>query len=252
MDINSDAQGLVDRERLNRTNERRDFTQWARATLSAPVGGTTLDIGCGTGKQLLSIAPDVGPSGRMFGADISREALAIAAERLAADGVANVTLTAMPMDEVPDRFAGETFDLIYSVYAFYYSRDMAALLGRLHARLAPGGRVMLFGPGQSSNREIIDVINRLRDTPIPYYPAFLAEINLDSLSPLFEIVRGDSFMNEIAFANSAEVMTWLQTSEMNAAAPTALVAAAIDRVVAERGNFSMSKETAVYSLRKIG
>src|ERR1700756_5784809 len=56
------------------------------AQLSPPAGGTVLEIGCGTGRNLIHVARTY-PSARLYGFDISAEMLATAGKSIAAAGL---------------------------------------------------------------------------------------------------------------------------------------------------------------------
>ncbi|MGA9282688.1 MAG: methyltransferase domain-containing protein, partial [Pseudolabrys sp.] len=64
-----------------------DFTQ-AILDLAAPQPEErVIDIGCGSGSTVLALASRVGPSGYVLGADISKQSVERARERIAAAGL---------------------------------------------------------------------------------------------------------------------------------------------------------------------
>lgn len=250
MNINSDAKGLVDRERINRSNEKYNFTDWVYNKINPKPGMKILDIACGTGKQLLSIAAQVLPEGQIFGIDISEDALAIAGEKLQKLSLDGITLKCLPMDEVPQVFEGRQFDLIYSVYAFYYSKDMLKLLSELNNCLNNSGKILLFGPGANSNREIIDIINTLKKNQTKYYDNFLSNIDLNKLRTIYKVNNPETFSNEIVFTQTDDLMTWLQTSELNDFKLHDQIASSVKSIIDSKGHFNLSKETIAFSLSK--
>lgn len=62
--------------------------------LGPPVGGTVLDLGCGTGLNFPRLVTAVGPTGRVIGIDSSAPMLAAAARRITAGGWSNIALVA--------------------------------------------------------------------------------------------------------------------------------------------------------------
>lgn len=56
------------------------------ARLDVPVGGTVLEVGCGTGRNLIAVAKRY-PTARLFGLDISEEMLTTARANVAAAGL---------------------------------------------------------------------------------------------------------------------------------------------------------------------
>ena len=59
-----------------------NVTEAALAAAAAKRGERVLDVGCGTGTTVLSLAEEVGPNGRMLGVDISEQQLALARQRV--------------------------------------------------------------------------------------------------------------------------------------------------------------------------
>jgi len=93
-----------------------------------------LDVGCGTGANLLMLSK----YGDAEGVDVSEDALAFCRER----GLANVKLgaaEALPYDD-------GTFDLVTALDVVEHLDDDLAGLREMRRVLRPGGRVLLFVP----------------------------------------------------------------------------------------------------------
>jgi S-adenosylmethionine-diacylgycerolhomoserine-N-methlytransferase len=56
--------------------------------LAVPIGGTVLEIGCGTGRNLIALA-EIYPSAQLYGIDISSEMLETAKRAADKAGVGN-------------------------------------------------------------------------------------------------------------------------------------------------------------------
>src|SRR5262245_7065525 len=64
----------------------RLFASFTRAAIEAAApqpGEHVIDIGCGSGTTVLDLAARVGPTGRVFGADISQASVGRAQDRIA-------------------------------------------------------------------------------------------------------------------------------------------------------------------------
>ena len=94
---------------------------------------TVLDAGCGTGGVTEMLVERL-PRGRVIGGDGSRAMLEEAAKRLGA-GVELIHSDLLEL-ELPDRV-----DAVFSNAVFHWIKDHARLFARLHAALAPGGRL---------------------------------------------------------------------------------------------------------------
>ena len=93
-----------------------------------------LDYGSGTGMLSFPLADALGP---IVLTDASPGMLQVVTEKIAAQGVANMTTRLASPDAAvsPD----EHFDLIYSSMVLHHIPDTAAILGTWHDQLNPGG-----------------------------------------------------------------------------------------------------------------
>jgi arsenite methyltransferase len=101
-------------------------------------GDTVLDLGSGGGIDVLLSARRVGPSGKVYGLDMTDEMLALARENQRKAGATNVeflkgTIEAIPL---PDR----TVDVVISNCVINLSTDKDAVLAETFRVLKPGGR----------------------------------------------------------------------------------------------------------------
>lgn len=80
-------------------------------------GGSVLEVGCGTGRNLAPLVAAVGSSGRVYGVDLSEGMLEEARELCSREGWSNVTLLrADAADyELPEAVDGVIFSLSYAV-----------------------------------------------------------------------------------------------------------------------------------------
>ena len=70
------------------------------ANLEAPAEGTVLEVGCGTGRNMV-LASRLYPEARLFGLDISTEMLRTAATSLAKEGIASSVFYPLPLHHQP-------------------------------------------------------------------------------------------------------------------------------------------------------
>ena len=110
------------------------------AAAQAQPGERVLDIGCGTGVTTEPFAVAVGPQGHVTAVDIAKPMLDAAQQRIAARGLANVTL--LLADAQVHSFP-EAFDLVTSRLGVMFFADPAAAFRNLRAALRPGGRLCM-------------------------------------------------------------------------------------------------------------
>jgi demethylmenaquinone methyltransferase / 2-methoxy-6-polyprenyl-1,4-benzoquinol methylase len=106
------------------------------------------DLACGTGISTLAIARAF-PGSRVVGVELREEYLALAREKLARPGAANVELV---LSRAEDYRASEPFDCIAASYLAKYA-DLPRLVAGCRAMLKEGGVLLMhdftFPPGRA-------------------------------------------------------------------------------------------------------
>jgi SAM-dependent methyltransferase len=110
-------------------------------------GYSVLDLACGTGEPALSIAKIVGPSGRVVGVDIAPDMITVAKERMAAQGLKNVTFQLNEHDDLP-ALHDSSFDAATCRLGLMFMPDPVRMLKAIRRTLKPGGKasVVVWGP----------------------------------------------------------------------------------------------------------
>ena len=98
-----------------------------------------LEVGAGTGTTARRLAPH---TGEILATDISGKLLDIAAERIEADGIGNITLGHHAMDALPEG----PFDTVIGFNVLHLMVDLEASLADLAARVRPGGYLITKTP----------------------------------------------------------------------------------------------------------
>ena len=102
-------------------------------------GETVLDLGSGGGIDVILSAKRVGPTGRVFGLDMTDEMLALARNNAAAAGTTNAIFLKGVIEEVP--LPAGSVDVVISNCVINLSTDKAKVLAEIARVLRPGGRV---------------------------------------------------------------------------------------------------------------
>ncbi|WP_242907205.1 class I SAM-dependent methyltransferase [Actinomadura terrae] len=120
-----------------------DMPAYAAAVGEAavPPGATVLDAGCGTGRALPALRAAVGPTGRVFGVDVTPEMLAVARTTGRAH---RATLLVADARRLP--FTGTRFDAVFAAGLVQHLPDPAAGLAELARVTRPGGELIVFHP----------------------------------------------------------------------------------------------------------
>jgi SAM-dependent methyltransferase len=101
-------------------------------------GETVLDLGSGGGIDVLLSAKRVGPSGFVYGVDMTDEMLALAQENKAKAGVTNVAFLKGRIEEIP--LPANSVDVVISNCVINLAADKSLVLNDAFRVLKPGGR----------------------------------------------------------------------------------------------------------------
>jgi SAM-dependent methyltransferase len=105
--------------------------------------GTMLEIGCGTGLDLVHFGT-VFPQVDIRGIDVSPEMIRISGNRIADAGLTHVQVFTGSVEDCPRLFAGRKFDMIYVFFgALNTAENLPASAAVLKSMLAPGGRMVV-------------------------------------------------------------------------------------------------------------
>jgi ubiquinone/menaquinone biosynthesis C-methylase UbiE len=111
------------------------------AKLAFRPGQNVADVGCGSGFYSRRIAPLVGPTGKVYGADIQPEMLRMLEESARKESIANI----VPILAEPDdpKLPAGAIDWILLVDVYHELQDPDPVLAKMREALAPEGRVAL-------------------------------------------------------------------------------------------------------------
>src|SRR5213083_3069451 len=108
------------------------------ALLALEAGQTVLDLGSGGGIDVLLSAKRVGPTGKVYGLDMTDEMLALARENQRKAGATNVEFLKGTIESIP--LPDNSVDVIISNCVINLSSDKDAVLREAFRVLKPGGR----------------------------------------------------------------------------------------------------------------
>lgn len=121
------------------------------AHLGVPAGGAVLELGCGTGRNILKAA-QLYPNARYFGLDVAQVMVDTAQSAVARAGLAEkiriVQGDATNFDP-QTMFARDDFDRIFISYSLSMIEDWRLALERAADRLAPGGALLVADFGMA-------------------------------------------------------------------------------------------------------
>jgi S-adenosylmethionine-diacylgycerolhomoserine-N-methlytransferase len=178
------------------------------AALDVPPGGRALEVGCGTGRNLIHAARRY-PSARLYGLDVSQAMLDTARRSIAKRGLAH-RITCVQADATsfdPSRlFDCSSFDRVFISYALSMIPPWREVVVNAVRCLAPGGSVhivdfgMFDGYPEAFRRAQLAWLKRFSVTPIPSFSDELSKLAADlgcsvAVEPQF---RGYSLLARLA------------------------------------------------------
>jgi ubiquinone/menaquinone biosynthesis C-methylase UbiE len=117
-------------------------TKWGLGHVSVNKDDTILDVGCGGGKTINTLAKKAG-GGKAYGIDYSEDCVAEAKKinrRLIKEGRVEILHGSVASLSFPD----DSFDLITAVETYYFWPDLIKNLREIRHVLKPGGFVILI------------------------------------------------------------------------------------------------------------
>jgi arsenite methyltransferase len=102
-------------------------------------GETVLDLGSGGGIDVLLSARRVGPTGKVYGLDMTEEMLALALENKDQAGATNVEFLKGYIEDIP--LPASTIDVVISNCVINLSTHKAKVFSEIARVLKPGGRI---------------------------------------------------------------------------------------------------------------
>jgi ubiquinone/menaquinone biosynthesis C-methylase UbiE len=118
------------------------MTDWGLQQLAVPKNAVILDVGCGGGATVRSLAA-LAPDGKVVGLDYSAASIAVSQQTNVQEIEAGrVQIEQGSVAALP--FKDGTFDVVTAVETHYYWPDLAANVREVQRVLKPGGRFVLI------------------------------------------------------------------------------------------------------------
>lgn len=194
-DTNTDREKLAKRIETHDRYSKHDINKWIFGILKIKDTESVLDVGCGTGKQLIPIAGKT--SGLVVGVDVSLESLDyVKKETMNKPNVKLILSSIENMHEKLRQFP--KFDVIISCFAIYYSKKPDETIMQLKDLLRDNGRLFICGPGINNNKALLDLhskIGKLSEMHKGFFENFAAPLLKDN----FKNVKAFKFENPVAF-----------------------------------------------------
>lgn len=114
--------------------------------LNAQPGQKVLEIGFGTGHSLIELAKSVGPSGKVYGIDLSEKMVEISRKRAHQEGI-NGQIELICGDALHLPYESEILDGVFMSFTLelFDTPDIVLVLSECRRVLKPGGQIVVVG-----------------------------------------------------------------------------------------------------------
>lgn len=207
MSIETDSDKLDNRIHENKKFQTFDITSWIINTITIKNEEKLLDIGCGTGEQLIPYA-ELNPKSSMFGFDYSDISIQKLSKKLKEKKISNISLMCGDMDSLLDLVKERDFDIVTSCFALYYSKDIPKIIHSIKKLLNKNGRIFICGPKDGNNQELINFQSSISPDSIPKISYHMTESILPQIKKNFFNVKEFEFLNPIVFDNPISLLNY--------------------------------------------
>ena len=195
-DKNTDKAMLAKRIETHEKYSKHDINKWIFGILKIKGNESVLDIGCGTGKQLIPMAEKT--NGLVVGVDVSQQSLDFIKSSDTGKNP-NIKLILSSMEEMHDKLREfPKFDVIVSCFAIYYSKKPEETIMQLKELLKENGRIFICGPGINNNRALLELHSKIGKLP-DMHKGFFENFAVPFLKDNFKSIKIFKFQNPIAF-----------------------------------------------------
>ena len=224
---------------------------WLPRRISWPVGGTVVEVGCGTGS-MWAAAADEWPPGRYVLTDQSAAMVGTAVARSGPRLTSAVGVVADAQSvPVPDRVA----DVVVANHMLYHVPDIARAIAELAHVLAPDGVALVSTNGGDHMRELTAILVATFGHGLPEEVSrFGRETGGDLLRASFADVEWHPFADGLACTDPADVLAYMTSfppGEGATPAQRASLQAGIDAAfTAGAGTFRITKDAGTFVARR--
>lgn len=207
---NTDKEKLAKRIETHERYSKYDINEWIFGILKIKDTESVLDIGCGTGKQLIPIVEKT--KGLVVGVDVSKESLAHIKSSVGNKNP-NIMLILSSMEDMYGKLKQfPKFDVIISCFAIYYSKKPDETIMQLKDILKDNGRFFICGPDINNNKALLELHSRIGKLP-EMHKGFFENFAIPFLKDNFKNVKVFKFRNPVKFPD-VESLTeyWLSYS----------------------------------------
>jgi ubiquinone/menaquinone biosynthesis C-methylase UbiE len=203
----TDTNFLTERINSHKQFSKNDINEWILPHIQLENGTKFLDIGCGTGEQLIRIAKKY-PMTHCMGIDISQNSLKHIENFAQKYSISNIKTKFVDIDNISVGIGDKKFDVIISCFALYYSQNIPKLISSIKQHLNYDGKFFVCGPVEGNNKELVEFQLNIDGTTKKYGPFIMTDTILPEIQKFFSNVALDYFYNPISFPDPSSLFNY--------------------------------------------
>lgn len=205
---------LSSRINIHKKFSKFEINDWITDMVQLKRGEVVLDVGCGSGKQVIAYSEAVGKDGKVIGADKNKELLEEGTKEVEKRGL-NAVFEEQNFDENL-KWGDFCFDLVSCCFAIYYVENIEKTLLEFSRVLKDGGRLLLCGPTENNSSELNRIHEKVTGNKVPQTAILRARRIRHEILPFvekhFKDIKLDIFRNTISFPDAQSFMDYYSST----------------------------------------
>jgi len=202
---------LEKRLQTNRRFGEKNIRPWIIEFANLRLGEKILDVGCGSGEQVIPFSIETKNSGEIIGVDLSKELLEIARKQADSQGCEIKLLQHDANLDLP--FENNYFDLVTCCFTIYHINNKSNLINEFHRVSKSKGRIMITGPDPNNNAEMFNMFADI-GIKISRMPRDFYKEEIGKLLNKFSKHEYHIFKNMIKFPSADEYISYIKITQL--------------------------------------
>lgn len=213
-----DVSSISDRKKItSRINTHDNFADldlndWIIKKINPKNTEIILDLGCGPGKQIF-IIKNLYPYSTIFAFDQNQDSLNFIKNKSVEENIEKIHIIQGDLDIFDTKIdIKQNFDLIYSSFALYYSKNIPELIQKIKNKLIHNGRFFCCGPILGNNGELIKFQKNILGSQLQDVKYKMEDDVLPAIKTNFQKITVEYFNNPIHFPSADTVVDYWKSS----------------------------------------